>query len=118
MHTGTGFAVIGAGDRGRAYTEAIELLGAGRLVGICDTDETRARKLQQEHGYGARSVCCEEAIDREDVDVVVVCTPAFFHPEITERALARWHLRPGSAGQRELVAVRAVLERRGPRHGG
>ena len=84
-----GFAVIGAGDRGRAYTEAIEGLCAGPLVAVCDTDDSRARCLQQDRGYRLWCTSYEEAIDRDDVKVVVICTPAFYHPDVAQFAAER-----------------------------
>ena len=89
MATGRGFAVIGAGDRGSVYSRALNELGAGKLVCICDVDEQRARRLKENQGYAAWSSSYEQAIEREDVDVVVNCTPAFFHPEVTEFAAER-----------------------------
>jgi len=89
MRSERGFAVIGAGDRGRAYTEAIQMLGAGTLLCVCDTDEQRARRLQEEKGFRLWSTSYREAIEADDVDIVVVCTPAFYHPEITEFAADR-----------------------------
>ena len=45
-------AVLGAGDRGKAYSKALKQLDKDCvLVNICDLQEERAQKAKEEFGY-------------------------------------------------------------------
>lgn len=82
-----GIAVIGAGSRGGIYSnvfkQIIRQTAGAKLVVMCDIDNERAVKCQEEFGYEHICADYKEAASRADVDVVVVCTPAYFHPEMS-----------------------------------
>ena len=68
-------AVLGAGDRGKAYSKALKQLDKDCvLVNICDLQEDRAQKAKEEFGYEETFYDYKDAITKNDIDVVVVCT--------------------------------------------
>ena len=81
-------AVLGAGDRGKAYSKALKQLDKDCvLVNICDLQEERAQKAKEEFGYEETFYDYKDAITKNDIDVVIVCTPAYFHSEMAIYAL-------------------------------
>lgn len=77
-----GIAVIGAGDRGRVYSNVWKGIEGAKLVSICDIKEDRAERFYEEFGYEFKTSDYRSAIDRKEVDIVTICTPAYFHSEI------------------------------------
>src|SRR5215831_9911411 len=79
-----GIGVIGAGrifeQHARAYSE---LGGRARLLAIADVDEGQLRKATAKHFIPYAHQDYRAILDREDVDVVAVCTP----PSLHERAV-------------------------------
>jgi len=75
-----GFGIIGLGiGRSRAKF-CVDTPGAN-LVAVCDLDEERGRKAEQEFD----TVWCRdyrELLDRKDIDVVLVMTPSGSHAKI------------------------------------
>lgn len=82
-----GVSVIGAGDRGRAHARAWKQVTGASLVAVTDVDTDRARTLAAELDIPAVADDYREAIDRPDVNVVSVCTPAYFHPDMAVFAM-------------------------------
>lgn len=89
MVKGLGIAVIGAGDMGTRHTIGWSTLGNARLVAVADPMEERAKDLKEKYGFETWTKDYRAAIDRGDVDVVSVCTPAYYHPEVTVFAAER-----------------------------
>lgn len=73
-----GFAIIGAGVIGPCHAQAIEQAPDARLVCVCDIIEERARELAEKYG-AAWTTSIGEALIREDVEAVCVCTPSGMH---------------------------------------
>lgn len=84
-----GIAVIGAGDRGTVYSNAWSKFENARLIAICDIIPERAVKLKEKYGYAAIYTEYKNAIDRDDVDIVTVCVPTYFHPEMSIYAMKK-----------------------------
>ncbi len=84
-----GIAVIGAGSMGTRHTIGWSTLENARLVAVSDPIEERARNLKEKYGFETWTKDYKAAIDRGDVDVVSVCTPAYYHPEVTIFAAER-----------------------------
>jgi len=84
-------AVIGAGRRGLAHTEAVaDLEQEARIVGIADVDEARARTLVGAHAPHATVYTDALAmLDAASPDVVYITTPPPLHRELALAALAR-----------------------------
>lgn len=75
------FAVIGAGNIGKIQAEAIRHIPAARLAVVCNRGEAAGRALAENHG-ATWVADFHEAVTRDDVDVVTVCTPSGTHAEI------------------------------------
>jgi predicted dehydrogenase len=84
-------AVIGAGRRGLAHTEAVaDLEQEARIVGIADVDESRARTLVGAHAPHATVYTnAITMLDATSPDVVYITTPPPLHRELALAALAR-----------------------------
>lgn len=83
-----GIAVIGAGKQGRAIMAELGKLSAAKIMVLCDNDPGRLRSGLG-RAPGAEGV--EEyraALDRKDVQAVVVATPTQLHKSIAIDALA------------------------------
>lgn len=83
-------AVIGAGRRGTAHTEAVaDLEGVARVVGVADTDEGRARALVGANAPHGRAYADPAAMLRATrPQIVYVTTPPPLHLEQTLVAFA------------------------------
>ena len=80
-------AVIGSGDRGKAYSKAFSLMDNITMVAACDILEDRVKKIQEDFGYLKTYSGYKDAILNDDIDIVAVCTPAYFHSEIAAFAM-------------------------------
>ena len=52
------------------------------LIAVADVDAGRAGRFVEEYGFATWSTDYREMIALDEVDVVSVCTPAFYHPEV------------------------------------
>jgi predicted dehydrogenase len=75
--------IVGTGARGNAHAKAWATSGEAEVVAVVDVLEDRAQELAA--AYGAPHVFTDyrEAVQRDDIDVVSICTPAFYHEEVT-----------------------------------
>ncbi len=75
--------IVGTGARGNAHAKAWTASGDAEVVAVVDVLEDRAQELAA--AYDAPHVFTDyrDAVGRDDVDVVSVCTPAFYHEEVT-----------------------------------
>ncbi len=83
-------AVIGAGRRGTAHTEAVaDLEGVAQVVGVADTDEGRARALVGTSApHGTAYTDAEAMLRATEPQIVYVTTPPPLHLEQTLAAFA------------------------------
>ena len=72
------FGIIGCGVIGPTHAEAIASLPDARLVAVADPLEGRAQKLADKYGV-TPYLNIQEMLDREQLDVVTVCTPSGAH---------------------------------------
>lgn len=79
------FAVIGAGNIGKLQAEAIRHIPAARVTVVCNRGEAAGRALAEKHG-AIWIADFQEAVSRDNVDVVTVCTPSGTHMEIAVAA--------------------------------
>lgn len=82
--------IIGAGDIAVMHAQAYgELAEECELVAIADTDEDRARRLAEAAGTEVETFAdyCR-LLEREDIDVVSVCTPPYVREAPIVAALA------------------------------
>lgn len=82
-----GVAVLGFGV-GRSHMRAYDQIPGVRLVVLCDVNEERLAQARQEFDGIATTSDVEEAVSRDDVHVVSVCTPDHLHYEHCLAALA------------------------------
>lgn len=74
-------AIVGAGTIFASHAEAHR--EAGRSVtAVVDVDRGRAEAAAKQYGIGHVATDWRELIDREDVDVIDICTPPAFHREV------------------------------------
>lgn len=75
--------IVGTGARGNAHAKAWTATGEAVVVAVVDVLEDRAQELAA--AYGAPHVFTDyrDAVGRDDIDVVSICTPAYYHEEVT-----------------------------------
>ncbi len=72
------FGIIGCGVIGPTHAEAIESLPDAQLVAVADPLEGRAQKLADKYGV-TPYLDIQAMLDREQLDVVTICTPSGEH---------------------------------------
>jgi predicted dehydrogenase len=80
--------VIGAGLWGNNHAHTFSVLPDTELVGVCDVDEVRARKMKDSFGAAYALTDYKALIARDDIDAVSIATPDFTHTPIILAALA------------------------------
>lgn len=80
-------AIIGSGLQGRRHALSLQGLPDVELVLVADANDTAAEKLASEMGCD-HADRWQMAVEREDVDIVTVCTPPDSHAEISIGALS------------------------------
>jgi UDP-N-acetyl-2-amino-2-deoxyglucuronate dehydrogenase len=79
------FCIVGAGFIGGVHAQALAAIPEAKLTVVCSRDEEKARALAQPAG-AVWVGDYRQAVVRDDVDVVCVCTPSGTHAEIVEAA--------------------------------
>ncbi len=74
------FAIVGCGRISKNHVEAISQAAEAELIAVCDTLTDRAQKLGEELGIDWYTDY-SKMLEREDIDVVAICTPSGLHPE-------------------------------------
>jgi UDP-N-acetyl-2-amino-2-deoxyglucuronate dehydrogenase len=75
-----GVGLVGAGMIGNVHARAIDTIEASRLVAVAEPRDDAGRHLAGE--YGAEwHADAETLLGRDDVDVVVLCTPSGLHSD-------------------------------------
>jgi phthalate 4,5-cis-dihydrodiol dehydrogenase len=80
-----GVAIFGAGRAGHGHARAIAETAGAQLVAVFDTDRERADAFAEKHGCLA-FINRDEALKRDDVDLVMVALPNFLHEQATVAA--------------------------------
>lgn len=78
--------VVGTGNISERHVSGWKRLPHARLSVACDIDATVAEAYAKKHGFASWCTDYEEALSRDDVDVVSICTPAVLHPDVTVAA--------------------------------
>jgi predicted dehydrogenase len=79
--------VIGAGLWGSNHAHTFKVLPDTELVGVCDVDEARARKMKENFGAAHALTDYKALLARDDIDAVSIATPDFTHTPIILAAL-------------------------------
>ena len=80
------FGIIGAGMIGPFHAEAICGLDDAELIGVATTREQTAKPFAEKFGARAWYTDYHQLLQRQDIDVVNICTPPFLHEEMTVAA--------------------------------
>ncbi len=81
-----GIGLVGAGLEGKRRAHALKEMSSCRLRIVADIDEQAARRTAEEMACD-HTTSWEEVVQREDVDVVAVCTPPHLHSLVSGAAL-------------------------------
>jgi len=74
-------AVVGCGIFGEVHAATYAEFDQSRLVAVCDTDVTRAKRLAEKFGC-AFCTCVEEIAANPEIQAVSVATPDFAHRDV------------------------------------
>ena len=86
-HSSLRFAIVGCGVIGKVHARAVGRTPGAALTVAVDLDETAARDLAGQHGASA-APSLQDALLRDDVDAVAICTPSGKHADLAIQALA------------------------------
>ena len=81
-----GVGIIGSGLQGIRRARALSFFKDFQISMVADIDEDAARRLSEEVG-STYTLDWREVVEREDIDVVIVCTPPNLHAEISVAAM-------------------------------
>ncbi|SER69523.1 Predicted dehydrogenase [Gracilibacillus ureilyticus] len=86
------FAIVGCGFIAKKHAAAIEKIDAAKLVAVCDKVPTVMDFYKEE--YDAKPYTeLEDMLEKEDIDIVCICTPSGFHASIAVQvAEAKKHI--------------------------
>lgn len=77
-----GVCVVGAGQMGQIHIGAWKEVENAEIISISDVDEGRVKTVAEKYGIRKSFTDYKKAIDEEGVNVVSICTPTCFHPEV------------------------------------
>jgi myo-inositol 2-dehydrogenase / D-chiro-inositol 1-dehydrogenase len=100
--------IIGAGWIATQHVATLRGLGGAELVGVCDSDESRAKKLA---GDAVVYTDWKQLLAKESPDAVFVCVPPMAHREMTVEALDKGiHVYLEKPIARGLEDARAIVD--------
>lgn len=77
-------AIVGYGYMGEIRERVIRANPRLELIGICDTDPSKRKKIRNCKSYESF-----EKILKQDVDIIFVCTPNLYSPEICIKSMEK-----------------------------
>jgi len=80
MEGKVGFGIVGCGVIAPWHIGGVARAEGGQLVAVCDEVKEKARKLGEEHKVEWYTDY-QRMLEREDLDVVSLCTPSSLHPQ-------------------------------------
>lgn len=75
-------ALIGCGNIAPMHLESLQLLNGPKITDVCDDKEYRAQAMAKQYGC-KHYTDYKEMLDKEDLDVVHICTPHHLHAPMT-----------------------------------
>jgi len=75
-----GFGIIGIGNISIFHAKCIQQIDNCELIAVCSRSEDKAKKVAKEYGI-PYYLNFEDLINRDDIDVVSICTPSGMHLE-------------------------------------
>lgn len=82
-----GIAVIGSGYWGVNYVRVFRELANAELVVVCDQREHRIGEIERQFPGTRTTTRLDDVLSMENVDAVVVCTPASTHHSVTKQCI-------------------------------
>jgi len=79
--------IIGCGYWGINYVRVFNELPDTVVAGVCDTRDERLRLVERRFRGTPTCACVDALLDRDDIDAVVIATPASTHFEIVQKCL-------------------------------
>ncbi len=83
-----GVAVVGCGYWGMNYVRVLNELPEARAVVVCDQQPERLREVSRRLPTASLTTDFDEAISRDDVEAVIICTDATTHYSLVRQCLA------------------------------
>ncbi|MBD3276161.1 MAG: gfo/Idh/MocA family oxidoreductase [Candidatus Marinimicrobia bacterium] len=80
-----GFGIVGCGSVSEIHARALKKLDSTELVAVYSRSEDNAKSVGEEHGTDYHTDW-EEFINRDDLDVVSICTPSGTHLDYGKRS--------------------------------
>ena len=118
----TKIAMLGTGLIGTFYTQALHgQRGRDRVHVVCSRSEENAKKFAEKWGVSKNTTCMKEAINDDEVDVVVVAVPNHLHEEAViaaaEAGKAILCTKPLGRNAAEALRMLQAVEKAGVFHG-
>jgi len=79
-------AIVGSGSISRTHAEALKELDLTKIECFCDTDIDKARLRAEVYG-GRIYSDLDLMLEKEDIDVLHICTPHYLHVPMAIKAL-------------------------------
>lgn len=76
------FGIIGLGTIAHFHAKAIQAMTGGRLVAVASRSRAKAEEFAAEYGIEGHG-SYRELVERDDIDIVTICTPSGTHMEPT-----------------------------------
>ena len=83
MSTPLRIALAGAGAFGQKHLDALRLIDGVEVVSLISRDLDKTRETAAKYGIGHATTELHEALARDDVDAVILCTPTQLHARQT-----------------------------------
>ncbi len=83
MSTPLRIALAGAGAFGQKHLDALRLIDGVEVVSLISRDLDKTRETAAKYGIGHATTELDEALARDDVDAVILCTPTQLHARQT-----------------------------------
>jgi predicted dehydrogenase len=113
------FAVIGCGSIGARHLAVLEKQPQAQIVAVCDIERDRSEKSSALYGGVPAYTEYGKLLERDDVDVVNICTPHGLHaPMSIAASKAGKHVlveKPMALTTRDAEAMNSAAERHGVR---
>lgn len=98
--------IIGAGFMGQTHAHCYRHIANAQLVGICDTDEQKAKPFCDELSC-AYYDDFSQLLEKKDIDVIDICLPSFLHEEyVIQAAQKKKHIfceKPAALSKQSLL---------------
>jgi predicted dehydrogenase len=81
--------VIGLGNMGSVHVSYMDMLDGATLAAVCDANPAAADRVAQKFPKVAKFTRYEDLLDSGTCDAILIATPHFQHPVITDAAFAK-----------------------------